>query len=136
VLSRFARLAAALSGLLLIGATSAQPRALAGVEPGLWEVSRSATGRDPKAMCLRDLQELAAVGHPGERCTRTVLSDQPGELLLDLSCPRDEFARSQISVITPRSVKVETQGIHGGAPFAITLYARRKGPCPQNMSGR
>jgi hypothetical protein len=135
-MERFACLAAALSGLLLLAAASPKSRALAGVEPGLWEVSRSATGRDAKSMCLGDLQELASAGHPGERCVRSVLSERPGELLLDLSCPRGEFARSRISVVTPRSVKVETQGIHRGAPFALTLFARRTGSCRTNMAGR
>jgi hypothetical protein len=128
-MTRFACLSAAMSGLFLVGAAPPQPRALASIEPGLWEVSRSATGRNPARLCLRDVQELALVGHPGERCTRTILSDRPGELLLDLNCPRNEFARSRISVTTPRSLKIETQGIHGGAPFAMTFFARRTGTC-------
>jgi hypothetical protein len=133
-MTRFACLSAALASLLLLGA--APPRALAGVEPGLWEVSRSATGRDPRRVCLRDMAELASAGHPGERCARTVLADRPGQLLLDLSCPRGEFARSRISVTTPRSIKLESQGIHAGAPFAMTLYARRVGPCRGNLARR
>jgi hypothetical protein len=122
----------ALAGLALLGAAApAPPPALSGVAPGLWEVSRSATGHDARAMCLRDVVELASAGNPGETCATRVLESRSGMLLLDLSCPRGDFARSRISVVTPRSLKVETMGLHRGAPFDLTLYARRKGACPQ-----
>ncbi|WP_344705999.1 DUF3617 domain-containing protein [Sphingomonas swuensis] len=127
---RLAPIIVALLALPLLGA-SAPPgaRALAGVQPGLWEVSRSATGQGARRICLRDVASLASFAHPRERCQRTILGDRPGELVVDLQCVGGEFARSRISVTTPRSLKLESQGIHGGEPFDMTLYARRVGPC-------
>lgn len=126
----------AAAGLLLLGAAPSAPRALADVEPGWWEVSRSATGRDPRRLCLRDMAELAEAGVPGERCRRTIVTDRPDLLVLSLSCTRGDFARSQISVVTPRSVKLETQGIHHGAPFNFALYARRISDCRPDLAKR
>ncbi len=126
----------ALAGSTLLGAAPSAPRALVGVQPGLWEVSRSAVGHGAKRICLADMLALASAGHPGERCARRVLSDQPGKLVLYLACPSDEFARSRISVLTPRSLKVESQGVHRGAPFELTLHARRIGACPRGKGQR
>lgn len=104
-------------------------RALAGVSPGLWEVSRSASGERARRICLAQVEALAAIAHPGERCGRTVLRNVPGELVTHLTCKGGDFARSTIRVTTPRSLKVQTQGIHRGEPFDLALYARRVGDC-------
>ena len=46
---------AACSALALIGAVRAvQPGGIAAAEPGMWEVSRSATGANPVRLCLAD----------------------------------------------------------------------------------
>jgi hypothetical protein len=111
-------------------------RALKGVQPGLWDVSRSATGHQARRICFSDLLMLAEEGHGGERCERTVLVDRPGLLVLDLTCPRGEIGRARISVTTPRSLKVEVQGVHRSAPFNETLYARRAGACPPGRRQR
>jgi hypothetical protein len=126
----------AAAGLALLGAAPARPSALGGVQPGLWEVSRSAAGHGARRLCLRDMLALAGVGHPGERCAPRVLSERAGLVVLELSCPAGDFARSRLSVLTPRSLKLESQGIHRGAPFAVTLHARRVGSCPAANSRR
>lgn len=127
-MSRFASLILGFSALALLGAAP-PTRALAGVAPGLWEVSRTARGAAPRRLCLSDVAQLAWIAHARERCSRTILRDSPGDLQLDLSCEGGDFARSGITVTTPRSVKLETQGIHRGEPFNYTLYARRVGEC-------
>jgi len=127
---RFAPLLPGLAGLCLLGAAApAVPRALAGVAPGLWEVSRSASGQAPERLCLREVVHLASISQRGVRCGRTILADRPGSLLVDVTCPGGDFARSQITVTTPRSLKLQTQGIRRGEPFDLTLYARRVGSC-------
>jgi hypothetical protein len=127
---RFAALLAPVVALPLLGAAP-PTRALAGVAPGLWEVSRSASGESPRRLCLSDVAQLAWIAHAGERCSRTILRDDPGDLLVDLNCAGGDFARSGIRVTTPRSVRLETQGIHRGEPFNYLLYARRVGECPR-----
>lgn len=106
------------------------PVVLPGVEPGLWEVSRDATGRGAKRGCLRDMALLATYAHAGDRCIRTTLVNAPRRLLMALECGQGDFGRSEITVITPRSLKLQTQGFQRGEPYDFTVYARRVGECP------
>ncbi len=131
---RFALLALIpLAAAALIGAG---PALLAGVQPGMWEVSRSASGQGARRVCLGEVVQLAGIEMAGEPCRRTVLGERNGSLMVELSCPRGDFARSAIRVTTPRSLRIETQGIHRGDPFAYRLYARRLGACPQKSARR
>lgn len=119
----------ALVPLAAAGLIGAAPSLLAGVQPGLWELSRSASGQAPRRVCLGQIEQLAEIEMRGEPCRRTVLGERDGNLLIEVSCPRGDFARSAIRVTTPRSLRLETQGIHRGEPFAYRLYARRIGAC-------
>lgn len=122
-----------LAAAVLIGAG---PSLLAGVQPGLWEVSRSASGQAARRVCLGQVVQLAEIEMRGEPCRRTALGEHNGNLMVELSCPRGDFARSAIRVTTPRSLRLETQGIHRGEPFAYRLYARRIGACGPNSARR
>lgn len=106
------------------------PTVLSGVEPGLWEVSRDATGHGARRGCLKDMVLLATYAHAGDRCQRTVLVNTPRRLLVSLECGPGEFGRSEITVTTPRSLKLDTQGFRGGEPYDFSVYARRVGECP------
>jgi hypothetical protein len=106
------------------------PTVLPGVEPGLWEISHDATGRAAKRGCLRDMALLATYAHAGGRCIRTVLSSDPRRLLVALDCGQGAFGRSEITVTTPRSLKLQTQGFRRGEPYDFSIYARRVGECP------
>jgi hypothetical protein len=105
------------------------PTVLPGVEPGLWELSRDATGRGARRVCLSDMLLLATYAHAGDRCQRTILSSTPRQLILSLECGTGDFGRSQITVTTPRSLKLDTQGFHRGEPYDFSVYARRVGEC-------
>ena len=106
------------------------PGVLPGVKPGLWEVSRDATGREARRGCLRNMELLATYAHAGGRCIRTTLVNSPRRLLISLECGEGEFGRSEITVTTPRSLKLETQGFRRGEPYDFSVYARRVGECP------
>ncbi len=110
-------------------AVLAAPAVLPGVAPGLWEVSRSATGGGAVRQCVPDLAALAQWEHRGGACTRVVLSRSASEVVIHYTCPAGDFGRSRMTVVTPRSLRMETQGIHGGEPFEYKLYARRVGNC-------
>ena len=114
------------AGAVLVAAA---PLALRSVEPGQWQVSRSATGQGAVPVCLRDIVTLAQYEHRGEACTRVILSDKPTELLVHYTCPAGDFGRTKMTVLTPRSLRLETQGIHRGEPFFYQLHARRIGDC-------
>ena len=122
--------------LLLLGPVAAMaqpanaPTVLPGVQPGLWEVSRDATGRGARRGCISDMILIGTYAHAGDRCTRTVLVNSPRRLLMALDCGQGEFGRSEITVTTPRSLKIDTQGFRGGEPYDFSVYARRVGECP------
>jgi hypothetical protein len=111
-------------------AAVAVPHALAPASGGMWEVSRSANGHNPTKICVANPTLLAQFEHRQRSCTRKVLSDHGTETLISYKCPAGGFGQSKITLITPRSLKIDTQGISGNLPFHYQLYARRVGDCP------
>ena len=126
-LACIALLAGAVPAVAAVAA--ARTGALANVAGGVWEVSRSATGSGAVRQCVANPAALAQWEHRGSACTRVILSDKGTEMVIHYTCPAGDFGRSKMTVITPRSLRIETQGIHGGGPFFYNLYARRVGDC-------
>ncbi len=122
---------AALAVLLLGVAQRPAPRpaALTGVSGGLWEISQSATGHNPTRQCVADPIALAQYEHRAASCTRVVISDKPSETVVHYTCPGGGFGQTKMTVLTPRSMRVETQGISKNAPFHYVLQVRRVGDC-------
>lgn len=112
-----------------VAALAAPPAALRGVASGMWEVSRSADGSGAVRQCVADPSGLAQWEHRGSACTRVILSDKGTEAVIHYTCPAGDFGRSRLKVITPRTLRIETQGIHSGEPFFYNLHARRVGNC-------
>ena len=104
-------------------------RTLSGAAPGLWEM----TGVQGKKSAVREcLPKLAALGqyeHRGRTCTATTLSDDGKVMLITYTCGAKDFGRTSIKLVTPRNLRVETQGISEGMPFSYTVEARRVGEC-------
>ena len=113
---------------LLLGASPAteSPRL---ARPGLWDVSLSATGSNAQRVCLADPMFLTQWEHRGGACTRVVLTEHGSEATVHYTCAGGGFGQSVIRLLTPRSIRVETQGISNGQPFNYPLYARRTGNC-------
>ena len=122
-----------LCGLLTVsaGAVAAVtvPRALSPAVGGLWEVSRSASGHNPTRICVASPDLLAQFEHRQQRCTRTVVSDSGSETLISYNCPQGGFGQSKMTLITPRTLRIDTQGISDNLPFHYQLHARRIGEC-------
>ena len=116
-----------LAATLLVAA--AQPRALSGALGGLWEVSQSATGRNPTRVCVPSPEVLAQYEHRQGRCTRVVISDKGTETVIHYTCADGGFGQSKVTLLTPRSLRIDTQGISGNLPFHYLLHARRVGEC-------
>src|SRR4029453_13942702 len=118
-----------LLGLLGLSATAlavaSVPRALAPAMGGLWEVSQSATGHNPTRICVASPELLANFEHRQQRCSRTVISDTRTETLISYNCAGGGFGQSKMTLITPRSLRIDTQGISDNLPFHYQLYARR-----------
>jgi hypothetical protein len=118
-----------LAALALWAATL--PPVLAG-SGGLWEVSRSATGANAERQCVPQAAALAQWEHRRAQCTRVVVSGTATEAVIHYTCTGAGFGQSRMKVITPRTLRIETQGISGGFPFNYVLHARRVGDCPRH----
>jgi hypothetical protein len=120
--------------ILLILTAASPPSVLAQASPGLWEVSGLPGSKTPTRLCVADVRVLAAFEHRGRNCSRSVLRDSGTQAVIHYNCAAAGFGESRITLITPRSLKIQTQGISENAPFNYVLQARRVGDC--RMSGR
>jgi hypothetical protein len=122
-----------LAGLLTLSAgllaAATVPRALAPAMGGLWEVSKSASGHAATRICVASPDLLAQFEHRQQRCQRTVVSDTGSETLISYNCPSGGFGQSKMTLITPRTLRIDTQGISDNLPFHYQLHARRVGNC-------
>ena len=121
-----------IAALALVGLVSiaAGLQALAPASGGLWQVARSARGAPEASLCVADPILLGQWEHRGGRCERTILSDQRNKAVISYTCADGGFGRSELSLLTPRTMRVATQGISAGGPFNYVLHARRVGNCP------
>ena len=125
--SRYLTAAAGLTAALLLGAASLPPVLTA--PNGLWEVSRSATGAGAEKSCVPEAAALALWEHRRAKCTRTIISSSATGAVIHYTCQGKDFGQSTIKVITPRTLRIQTQGISQGFPFSYVLHARRVGNC-------
>jgi hypothetical protein len=121
-----------LAGLALIAAD--QPSALGMASAGEWELAGVPGAKAPVRQCVMDLMMLAQFEHRGRHCTSSVLSNQGSSAVIQYTCGGAGFGRTEIDVITPRSLRISTQGISDGLPFNYVLQARRMGDCAKSAS--
>jgi hypothetical protein len=115
--------------------TAAQrPAALAQASPGLWEISGVPGSKAPIRECVADLVALGRFEHRGRSCKSDIIRSNGSTTLLSYSCRGGSFGRSEISVVTPRNLRIGTQGISDNLPFNYVLQARRIGDCPPKTS--
>jgi hypothetical protein len=120
-------IAAAGIGTLGLLAAAASPAVLARAEGGLWEISRS--GTPPVKLCVANPVVLAQFEHRSGNCAREVVRDSGNSAVISYQCSAGDFGRSEVTALTPRSLRVETQGISANAPFKYKFQARRVGNC-------
>jgi hypothetical protein len=116
-----------LSAAVLVAATA--PRALLPAMGGLWEVSRTADGHGAQRICVPSPVLLAQYEHRNGRCQRTVIRDVGSQAEISYTCSDGGFGQSKVTLLTPRTMRIETQGISGNLPFHYQLHARRVGDC-------
>lgn len=119
--------------LLLVAAT--RPSALAKTSPGLWELSGLPNAGTAFRQCVADTAALARVEHRGHSCTQVVIRDTPLATEIHYTCSNGGFGRSKLTILTPRSLRIETQGISAQYPFNYTIQARRIGDCGGQQAG-
>jgi len=108
---------------------AAPPSALAKIAGGLWEITGTPGTKEPIRECVADVAKLAQFEHRASRCTQSVVSESENATLISYKCGSAGFGHSTIEVITPRSLKISTQGISDQLPFNYVLQARRVGEC-------
>jgi hypothetical protein len=116
------------AALILMGAQ--RPALFGQTAPGLWEVSGLPGAKAPARECVMDTAALARYEHRSRACAMKVTSDSPTSTVVDYSCGGAGFGHTKIDLITPRSLRIETQGVSDNLPFSYVLQARRVGDCP------
>ena len=118
-----------------VALTAAQlPPPFAQTQPGQWEIEGAPGAKAPVKQCVADVASLARFEHRGKSCGAKVISSTTSSVLVDYSCGSAGFGRSQVDVITPRSLRIATQGISDQLPFNYVLQARRVGDCPEQSA--
>ena len=115
------------AALLLLAA--AQPSALNQISPGLWEIQGLPHSGASVRKCVPDTALLARVEHSGQACKQIVISDSEASTVIEYTCSNGGFGRSKVTLLTPRSLRIETQGISANYPFNYVIQARRVGEC-------
>jgi hypothetical protein len=111
-----------------------RPAALALTSGGMWEVSGAPGVSAPVRLCVADTAVLAQFEHRGRTCTRVVISDTPAATVIHYTCTGGGFGRSKLTMVTPRSLRIETQGIADDLPFNYVIQARRVSECGAHQS--
>lgn len=120
---------ASVGGLLLLAAARS-PGAIVLASPGLWEITGIPNAETASRQCLANTATLARLEHRSQKCTETVISQTATTSLIHYTCANGGYGQTKITVLTPRSLRIETQGISADLPFNYKIQARRVGECP------
>ena len=118
----------AAAAALALGAAQ-PPSGLAQVQPGLWEISGVPGAATPVRQCVADVAVLARFEHRARACSARTLREAGNSAQIDYSCGPAGFGHSDVTLLTPRSLRIGTQGISDGLPFNYVLQARRIADC-------
>ena len=121
--------------LLLLGSSVAlvaaqQHSPLSEAQPGLWEVSGLGGAALPARQCVGDMTLLARFEHRTKACSANVVRQAGAMSVIDYNCGAAGFGHSEVTLLTPRSLRIATQGISDGLPFNYVLQAHRIADCP------
>ena len=123
------RLALIAGAALALTAATQQPPTLAQVQPGEWELTGVPGAKAPVRQCVSDIMTLSRFEHRSKTCSQGTLNQHGSSAIVDYRCGAAGFGRSELDVITPRSLRISTQGISDNLPFNYVLQARRVGDC-------
>jgi hypothetical protein len=124
----------AIGGLAL--AAAAQSSVFTQAQAGMWEISGVPGAKAPLKQCIANVAALGEFEHRGKSCSVKVISSSASSTVIEYSCGAAGFGRSQVDAITPRSLRIDTQGISNQLPFSYVLQARRIGDCAQQAAVR
>lgn len=82
-----------------------------------------------RRICVRDGREFIQLRHRESGCSRFVVQDSANEVVVQYTCRGNGYGRTSIRREGNGLVQIQSQGIHGGAPFAFSGEARHSGSC-------
>jgi hypothetical protein len=104
--------------------------ALKTIEKGRWQVRELDGVTASASVCIGDPSVLLRFEHrAGSACTVEVIESAAASATVQYSCNGRGFGHSYVRVATPRTVRVDTQGLSQGKPFSYRLEAQRVGAC-------
>ena len=125
--------ALALAAVVLAAPAAGQRQSLAmldQLERGRWELRTRDARVSAEQICLRDGRRLIQLRHPTlTACDKLIVSDSPGEVIVQYTCRGRGFGRTHIRRETGRLVQIESQGVLDGLPFDVVAEGRRVGDC-------
>lgn len=127
--------AAGFAALVLLGvgmpapAQAPAPAALAALETGLWEFREIGRSTPPLRRCVSDLRQLLQPMLPTPICKQFTAENGGQQTAVTYDCAARGQGRTALRVETPRLVRIDSQGVADGHPFAVRYEARRLGAC-------
>src|SRR5437764_11274278 len=107
--------AGAAAAVLLLAAAD-PPAFLSQVQGGLWEVSGAPAAKAPVRLCVAAVAALARFEHRGRNCRGKIVKSSGSSTVIDYNCGFAGFGHSEVEMLTPRSLRIDTQGISDGLP--------------------
>lgn len=125
-----AAIAFALScGVLMLCAAHAQPPAAApNVARGEWRF-QEIDGPGRRRICVRRAGDLLSVDQPVATCRHAVVVSDRRSMVSHYACAGVGSGRSVVTVLDPAAIRLETQGVTRGAPYAAEYDGRWVGRC-------
>ncbi|MGT2515419.1 DUF3617 domain-containing protein [Sphingomonas panni] len=121
---------------LVVGSAAvAQPagaptlQAMRSVAPGVWALRSTGSPEAARDSCVADTAVLFRLRLRAAECSRFVIEDTPRIATVHYTCPGAGHVRTTIHVDTPRALRIESEGIVDGMPFADAYEARRLRNC-------
>lgn len=121
--------AALASGAIAQPARAPNLAALRAFDTGLWEFRERGARAVARQVCVADPIVLMQLRHGGAACSRYVLDDQASSATLHYTCPGAGHGSTTLKVETRALIRLQSQGVAGGAPFALDYEGRRRGAC-------
>ena len=109
-------------------AQSAELAMLGSLAKGAWTLRVRDDGSQQR-ICVRDGIELVQLRHKDAGCSRFVVEDSADQVVVQYTCRGNGYGRTTIRREGNDVLQIQSQGIHGGAPFAFSGEARRSGTC-------
>ena len=121
-------------GGVATAAQAPQLAALGAVTPGQWQL-KDADGAT-RSLCVADPRVLLQIEHGAALCSRFVVANDARSATVHYTCPGAGHGRTTITVDGGQRFRLQTQGIHDGAPFDTDYEGRRLGNCSAGSGER